>query len=161
MAGDGSPWHFLLEALGLSGHWQLQHLQRVAPGGGNLSFFQAPPIPVALVLQTECLVSSASFRRACGWLATSFPTPLACPRLFLQERQLESGILFNTLLLPNQTWIHMPTQSKTNLPTSSCHEGKHNIDCRCQARSPGQLVLQTPELPADFQESIFTGQVRE
>ena len=91
----------------------------------------------------------------CAWLATSFPTPLACPRLFLQERQLESGILFNTLLLPNQTWIHMPTQSKTNLPTSSCHEGKHSIDCRCQARSPGQLVLQTPELPADFRESFF------
>ena len=64
-----SPWHFLLEALGLSSHRQLQHLQRVAPGGGNLSFSQAPPIPVALVPQTERLVSSVSFRRdVLGWL---------------------------------------------------------------------------------------------
>ena len=97
-------------------------------------------------------MSSVSFLRAlvCGWLAASFPTPLACPRLCLQERQLESGILFNTSLLPNQTWIHKPMQNKTNLPTLSCHEGRHSIDCRCQARSPGQLVLKTPELPDDF-----------
>lgn len=60
-------------------------------------------------------MSSVSFLRAlvCGWLAASFPTPLACPRLCLQERQLESGILFNTSLLPNQTWIHKPMQNKT------------------------------------------------
>ena len=30
-----------------------------------------------------------------------------------------------------------------------------------QARSPGQLMLKTPELPDGVQESMFKGQVRE
>lgn len=30
-----------------------------------------------------------------------------------------------------------------------------------QARSPGKLILKTPELPDGVQESIFKGQVRE
>ena len=32
---------------------------------------------------------------------------------------------------------------------------------RCQTRSPGQLMLKTPELPDGFQASIFKGKVRE
>ena len=30
-----------------------------------------------------------------------------------------------------------------------------------QARSPGQLLLKTPQLPDGFQQSIFKGKVRE
>ncbi|CAN0497453.1 unnamed protein product [Rangifer tarandus platyrhynchus] len=42
--------------------------------------------------------------------------------------------------LPSQTWIHLPSRSKAN----HCREGK----CRCQERTPGQLVLKRPELLA-------------
>ena len=42
-----------------------------------------------------------------------------------------------------------------------CGEGKCSFYSKCQARSPGQLVLKTPKLPDRFQESIFKDKVME
>ena len=59
------------------------------------------------------------------------------------------------LLLPNQTWVRLPTCSKASLLTPGCGEGQCSIYCRRQARSPGQLVLKSPELPEGFQGKVY------
>ena len=40
-------------------------------------------------------------------------------------------------LLLNQTWVRLPAQSKANLLTLGCGEGKGSVYCRRQVRNPG------------------------
>ena len=63
------------------------------------------------------------------------------------------GLLTQVACLLTCSWV--------NLLMPGCGEGKCSFYSKCQARSPGQLVLKTPKLPDRFQESIFKDKVRE
>ena len=58
-------------------------------------------------------------------------------------------------LLPNQTWVCLPTCSKANILILGCGEGKCNIYCRAPSNESRQLVLKRPKLPEDFQGKVF------
>ena len=51
--------------------------------------------------------------------------------------------------------------SKASLLTPGCGEGKCSVYCRHQAKTPGQLVLKSPELPEGFQGKVYKDRVRE
>ena len=53
-------------------------------------------------------------------------------------------------LLLNLTYVCSPVPSKGNLLTWVVVKGSAKFIAGHQARSPGQLVLKTPELPDDF-----------
>ena len=65
------------------------------------------------------------------------------------------------LLLLNQTWVHFPVHNKANLLTQVVVKESTAFIAGHQARSPGQLVLKTPDLPEGFQESIFKARWRD
>ena len=60
-------------------------------------------------------------------------------------------------MLPNQTWVHSPVHSKSNLLTPYCGEEK----CRAPSKESWQLVLKRPELPIGFQGNVSKDRVRE
>ena len=65
-------------------------------------------------------------------------------------------------MLWDQTWVHLPTHSKTNLLTLGCDGGKCSIYCRAPSKESRQLEeLKRPELPDGFQGEVFKDRVRE
>lgn len=64
-------------------------------------------------------------------------------------------------VIPNLTWVLSPRCSKASLLTLGCGEEQCSFCCRCQTRSPGQLMLKTTDLPKEFQQSTFKSQMRE
>lgn len=66
------------------------------------------------------------------------------------------------LLLPNQTWVHLPWHSKTTLVMHRIVERENTVFVAGHhTRSSGQLVLRKPECPEGFQQRSFKGEVRE
>ena len=80
-------------------------------------------------------------------------------RVWMKTR-LGNFLFLLDLLLPNQTWVYLPTRSKANLLTWGCGEGAAFIAGH-QARSPGKLVLKRPWTPNGFQGKVFKDRVRE
>ena len=59
-------------------------------------------------------------------------------------------------VLPNQTWVHLPTRSKANLLTPGCGEGKCSVYCRAPSKEYRQLeALPQKALPDGFQGKVF------
>lgn len=58
-------------------------------------------------------------------------------------------------LLLNQTSLCSPVYSKVNLLTPGCGEGKCSVYCRCQTKSPGQLMLKNLNSPMGFREAFL------
>ena len=77
------------------------------------------------------------------------------PTLHLCHRYPEVVMQCVSSLLPNQTWIHWPTHSKSNLQTPGCGEGKNSIYCRCQARRRGSSGSKDPNSLMPFWEGIL------
>ena len=50
-------------------------------------------------------------------------------------------------LLPNQTWVHLPTCSKANLLTPGCGKGMYTIYCSCQVKRMGTHNQKVPNFP--------------
>ena len=65
------------------------------------------------------------------------------------------------VVLPNQTWVYLPTCSKANLLTLGCGEGKYSMYRRAPSKESRQLVLKRPQLPEGFQRKVFKNRVRE
>ena len=65
------------------------------------------------------------------------------------------------LLLPNQTWVYLPTCSRVTLLTVGGGEEKGSVIAGCQARSPVVLVLKIPDLPEGLQGKVFKDRMRE
>lgn len=74
-----------------------------------------------------------------------------------------SGTLLNIfyMLLPNQTWVLLPSGSKGNLLTSGCDEGKNSAYGRAPSKEKRQLRLERPELPDGLPGRGFKGSARE
>ena len=59
------------------------------------------------------------------------------------------------LLLPNQTWVCLPTCSKAKLLTLGWREGNCSGYCRVPSRKSRKLVLNRPKLPNGFQGMLL------
>ena len=64
-------------------------------------------------------------------------------------------------VLLNQTRVHLPSGSKASLLTSGCGKGKYSLYFRTPNKENGQLMLNRPKLPNDFQGRSFKGIVKE
>lgn len=76
------------------------------------------------------------------------------PTLHQCHRYPEAVMQCVSNLLPNQTWIHWPTHSKSSLQTPGCGEGKNSIYCRRQARRMGSLCSKDMSSSMVFQEGF-------
>ena len=79
----------------------------------------------------------------------------------LVKARLGHGNYFQCLLLwllLNQSWVHMPLCSKTNLLASGCDEGKCRGYCRSQARSSGMYRSKGLDV---VQGEVFKDRARE
>ena len=61
------------------------------------------------------------------------------------------------LLLVNHTWVCWPVCGEVSLLMLSCGEGNAGFIAGQQTKSPGQLVLQIPELPGWVSWKRFSG----
>ena len=64
-------------------------------------------------------------------------------------------------VLPNQTWVHSPTQSEATLLTPGFGEGKCSICCKApstgSSKENRQLMLRRPKLSNPFRVSLLKG----
>ena len=81
--------------------------------------------------------------------------------LHLQPQAALHALDTGLFVIPNQTWVLSPRCNKASLLMLGCGEEKCSFYCRCQIRSPGQLMLKTTDLPKEFQQSTFKSQMRE
>lgn len=55
----------------------------------------------------------------------------------------------------NQTWVCSPAHHKADLPTLGHGEGRCNVYCRHQARSPGSWCSEQPNSPRAFRGRVL------
>jgi len=95
--------------------------------------------------------------------ALSEATTASSPKRYCTSKNHADNNLITIIIneLWDQTWVHLPTHSKTNLLTLGCDGGKCSIYCRAPSKESRQLELKRPELPVGFQGEVFKDRVRE